>query len=148
VNRRAFITLLGGTVAWPFPARAQQPGGMRRVSLLINLSESDLEAVRLVTAFREALTQSGWVDGRNLRIDYRWAGGDVGCIRAFAKELVELSPDIFVGYGTPVVTALQQESRSISIVFLSVTDPVGQRLVASLAHPGGGMSEVLCKTFL
>ena len=79
----------------------------------------------------------GWADGRNLRIDYRWAGGDVGRIRTFAKELVDLSPDIIVGYGTPVVVALQQETRSIPIVFLSVTDPVGQRLVTSLAHPGG-----------
>jgi hypothetical protein len=76
----------------------------------------------------------GLIDGRNLRIDYRWAGGDVGHIRAFAKELVELSPDLIVGYATPSVVALQQETRSIPIVFLSVTDPVGQGLVASLAH--------------
>ena len=82
----------------------------------------------------------GWVDGRNLRTDYRWASGDVGRIRAFAKELVELSPDIIVGYATPLVLALQQETRSVPIVFLSVTDPVGQGLVASLAHPGGNIT--------
>jgi len=82
----------------------------------------------------------GWVDGRNLRIDYRWAAGDVGRIKAFARELVELSPDIIVGYGTPTVVALQQETRSIHIVFLSVTDPVGQGLVASLARPGGNVT--------
>jgi putative ABC transport system substrate-binding protein len=79
-------------------------------------------------------------DGSNLRIDYRWAGGDVGRIRAFAKQLVELSPDIIVGYATPSVLALQQETRSIPIIFLSVTDPVGQGLVANLAHPGGNIT--------
>jgi putative ABC transport system substrate-binding protein len=103
----------------------------------MNLSENDLEAQRLVTAFQEGLTQLGWTVGRNLRINFRWAGGDVSRIKAFAKELVELSPDILVGYATPSVVALQQETRSIPIVFLSVTDPVGQGLVSSLAHPGG-----------
>src|ERR1700757_987189 len=140
MRRRQFITLLGSAAAWPLAARAQQAAGIRRVGMLINLSETDLEAQRLVTAFREGLTQLGWVDGRNLRIDYRWAAGDVGRIRAFAKELVELSPDIIVGYATPSVVALQQETRSVPIVFLSVTDPVGQGLVASLAHPGGNIT--------
>jgi putative ABC transport system substrate-binding protein len=141
MRRREFIAIVGGAaVAWPVVARAQQPERMRRIGVLMNLSENDLEAQRLVTAFREGLAQLGWADGRNLRIDYRWAGGDVGRIRAFAKELVKLSPDIIVGYGTPVVVALQQETRSIPIVFLSVTDPVGQGLVASLAHPGGNIT--------
>jgi len=121
-------------------ARAQQPTGTPRLGMLLNLSENDVEAQRLVRAFREALAQLGWADGRNLRIDYRWAGGDVDRIRTFAKELVELSPDIMVGYATPSVAALQQETRSIPIVFLSVTDPVGQGLVASLAHPGGNIT--------
>jgi ABC-type uncharacterized transport system substrate-binding protein len=140
VKRRTFITLLGGAAAWPLAARAQQPAGTQRVGMLINLSETDLEAQRLVKAFREGLIQLGWVDGRNLRIDYRWAAGEVGRIEAFARELVELSPDVIVGYGTPTVLALQQETRSIPIVFLSVTDPVGQGLVASLAHPGGNVT--------
>ena len=140
MRRRQFITLLGSAAAWPLAARAQQAAGIRRVGMLINLSETDLEAQRLVTAFREGLTQLGWVDGRNLRIDYRWAAGDVGRIKAFARELVELSPEIIVGYGTPTVVALQQETRFIPIVFLSVTDPVGQGLVASLAHPGGNVT--------
>jgi ABC transporter substrate binding protein len=132
VRRREFIAVLGGTAAWPFVARAQQPTGIRRLGVLLNLSESDVEAQRLVKAFRERLAQLGWVDDRNLQIDYRWAGGDVGRIRTFAKELVELSPDIMIGYATPSVAALQHETRSIPIVFLSVTDPVGQGLVASL----------------
>src|SRR5262245_19442216 len=140
-DRREFITLLGCAVAtWPLGARAQQAGRPRRIGVLINLSESDLEAKRLTTAFQEGLAQLAWTDGRNVRIDFRWAGGDVGRIRTFAKELVELSPDIVVGYGTPVVVALQQQTRSIPIVFLSVTDPVGQGLVASLAHPGGNIT--------
>jgi putative ABC transport system substrate-binding protein len=140
MRRREFITLFGGAVSWPFAARAQQPTGSRRLGVLINLSENDLEAQRLIAAFRERLAQLGWVDGRNLRIDYRWASGDVDRIRAFAKELVALLPDIIVGYATPSVVALQHETGSIPIVFLSVTDPLGQGLVASLAHPGGNIT--------
>src|SRR5262249_24486033 len=100
---------------------------------------NDVEAERLIKAFRDGLAQLGWTDGRNLRIDYRWAGGDVGRITTFAKELVELLPDVMVGYATPSVAALQQRTRPIPIVFLSVTDPVGQGLIASLAHPGGNI---------
>ena len=140
MKRRAFIALLGAATAWPLAARAQQAARVRRVSVLMNFSEDDLEAQRLLMTFREGLAQLGWADGRNLRIDYRWAGGDIGQIRTFAKELVELSPDIIVGYGTPVIVALKQETRSIPIVFLSITDPVGQGLVASLAHPGGNVT--------
>jgi len=141
MRRREFITLLGGAaVAWPLGARAQQPDRVRRIGLLMNLSENDLEAQRLLTTLREGLAQLGWADGRNLRTDYRWARGDIGRIRTFANELVELSPDIIVGYGAPVVVALQQETRSIPILFLSVTDPLGQGLVASLAHPGGNIT--------
>lgn len=141
MRRREFISLIGGAaIAYPLAARAQQPARIRRVGMLMNLSESDVEAQRLITAFREGLTQLGWVDGRNLRMDYRWAGGDIGRIRAFAKELVELSPDIIVAYATPSVVALQQQTKSVPIVFLSVTDPVGQGLVSSLAHPGGNIT--------
>src|ERR1700751_642010 len=141
IRRRELIVTLGSAAAvWPLMARAQQPTGMRRLGMLLNLSESDVEAQRLLKAFREGLAQLGWADGRDLRIDYRWAGGDVGQIKTFAKELAELSADIMVGYATPSVAALQQETRSIPIVFLSVTDPVGQGLVASLAHPGGNIT--------
>ena len=99
LKRREFIAALGVAVAArPLAARAQQPTGIRRLGVLLNLSENDVEAQRLVKAFREKLAQLGWADGRNFRIDYRWAGGDVGRIRSFAKELIELSPDIMVGY--------------------------------------------------
>jgi putative tryptophan/tyrosine transport system substrate-binding protein len=141
MRRREFIKVLAGSAAaWPLAARAQQPVGMRRVGVLINLSENDLEAQRLITAFQERLAQLGWIDGRNLRIDYRWGSGDVDRVRALAKELVGLSPDVIVGYATPSVLALQRETGSIPIVFLSVTDPVGQGLVTSLAHPGGNIT--------
>jgi ABC-type uncharacterized transport system substrate-binding protein len=141
MRRRELIIVLGGTaVAVPFAVRAQQPAGVRRLGVLLNLSENDPEAQRLITVFREQLAQLGWADGRNLRIDYRWSGGDVGRVRAFAKELVELSPDIVVAYATPAVLALQQETHAIPIVFLAVTDPVGQGIVASLAHPGGNIT--------
>jgi putative tryptophan/tyrosine transport system substrate-binding protein len=141
MRRRDFIARIAGlATAWPLVARAQQPAGIRRIGALMNLSENDPEAQRLVSAFRDELAKLGWADGRNLRIDYRWAGGDIGRITAFARELVELSPDIIVGYATPSVVALQQETRSIPIVFLSVTDPVGQGLVASLAHPGSNIT--------
>jgi putative ABC transport system substrate-binding protein len=115
MKRRAFISLLGGAAAWPLAASAQQPTGIRRLGMLLNLSENDVEAERLIKAFRDGLAQLGWTDGRNLRIE---AGGDVGRIRTFAKELVELSPDVMVGYATPSVAALRQETRSIPIVFL------------------------------
>jgi putative tryptophan/tyrosine transport system substrate-binding protein len=101
MGRREFVALLGGAAAWPLAARAQQSERMRRVGVLMNLSEDDLEAQRLVTAFREGLAQLGWVDGRNLRMDYRWGSGDIGRIRAFAKELVDLSPDVIIGYVLP-----------------------------------------------
>jgi len=138
MRRRDFIAGVAGfSAAWSPAVRAQQGEPVRRIGVLLNLSENDREAQRLVAAFQDGLAQLGWADGRNLRLVYRWAGGDVGRIRSFAKELVELSPDVVVGYATPSVVALQQETRSIPIVFLSVTDPVGQGLVASLAHPGG-----------
>ena len=141
LRRRDLIRLCGGAmVAVPVTARAEQPAGMRRVGVLLNLSETDPEAQRLVRAFREELVRLGWSDGRNLRIDYRWTGGDVDRARAFAKELVELSPDIIVGYATPSVVALHQQTTSIPIVFLAVTDPVGQGIVASLAHPGSNIT--------
>jgi putative ABC transport system substrate-binding protein len=141
LKRRDVIAMLGGAaVAVPVAARTQQPTGVRRLGALLNLSENDLEAQRLVTAFREELAQLGWADGRNLRVDYRWTGGEIDRAAAFAKELVELSPDVIVGYATPSVLALQQRTNSIPIVFLSVTDPVGQGIVASLAHPGSNIT--------
>ena len=141
MKRRDLLALLSiACFLLPLPVRAQQSAQIRRLGVLLNLSENDLEAQRLVTAFREELTRLGWADGRNLRVDYRWTAGDVDRARAFAKELVELSPDIIVGYGTPSVVALQRETHSIPIVFVLVADPVSQGIVASLAHPGGNVT--------
>jgi putative ABC transport system substrate-binding protein len=140
MRRREFITLIGGAAAWPLAARAQQPSRIRRVGVLIPYAESDAEAQTQVTAFREALDQFGWHDGNNLRVDYRWTGGDVGRIRTFAKELIALQPDVILGRSTAVTRVLLQETRTIPIVFVVVSDPVGDGLVDSMARPGGNVT--------
>ena len=140
IARRKFIAALSGAAfAWPLAARAQGER-MRRIGVLMNAAENDPDARSGVEVFRRGLHELGWSEGRNLQIDYRWGGGDVGRIKIFAKELVDLSPDVIVGHTTPSVVALRQETRSIPIVFLTVTDPVGQGFVASLAHPGGNIT--------
>ncbi len=140
MKRREFITLLGGAAAWPLAARAQQADGMRRIGVLIPFAESDTEAQSQVRAFQEAFQKLGWQEGRNIRIDYRWTGGDVDRIRTSAKELVELHPDVILGRSTPVIAALLKESRTIPIVFVVVSDPVGEGFVANMAKPGGSVT--------
>jgi ABC-type uncharacterized transport system substrate-binding protein len=136
VRRREFITLLGGAATWPLVARAQQPGGMRRIGVLAYWAADDAEGRARLVAFMQALQQLGWSDGRNLRIDIRWATADD--IRRHAAELVALAPDVLVAAtGTPTVAALLQATRSVPIVFVNVIDPVGAGFVASLAQPGG-----------
>ena len=138
MKRRQFITLLGSAgVAWPLAARAQQPERMRRIGVLMNLAADDPEALARVTAFRQGLQQLGWTDGHNVRIEYRWAAGDADRIRTYAAELVALAPNVILASGSPSVGALQQATRTVPIVFVNVTDPVGGGLVASLARPGG-----------
>src|SRR6516165_5108008 len=133
MKRREFIALLAGAAAaWPPAARAQQTGGLRRIGVLMGWAESDAEAQSDLAAFVQELRQLGWVDGGNVRIDYRWANGDVSRIRTFAKELVELRPDLILANTTPVTVALQRETRTIPIVFVIVSDPVGAGLVTSL----------------
>ena len=140
IARRKFIAALSGTAfAWPLAARAQGER-MRRIGVLMTAAEDDPDARSGVAVFRQGLHELGWSEGRNLQIDYRWGGGDVGRIKVFAKELIDLSPDVIVGHTTPSVVALRQETRSIPIVFLTVTDPVGQGFIASLAHPGGNIT--------
>jgi putative ABC transport system substrate-binding protein len=138
LKRRDFITLLGGTaVAWPFAVRAQQPDRPRRVGVLTPVGENDQEGRSRVAAFRAGLRDLGWTEGGNLHVDYRWAAGDAGRIRAYATELVRLKPDVILANSTPVVAALRGETRSIPIVFSGVSDPIGIGLVESLARPGG-----------
>lgn len=138
MQRRDFITLLGGAVAiYPLAARAQQPERVRRIGLLTGYAESDPEGRSPVAAFRQSLRQLGWIEGRNIRIDYRWAAGKVDRIQNFAKELVDLQPDVVLAVTSPSVISLLRETRTVPIIFVQVSDPVGQGFVASLARPGG-----------
>ena len=144
MTRREFIRLLGGAaVVWPLAARAQKPGGVRRIGVLLSVAESDPEGKAQLSGFTLGLAELGWIDGRNLRMEVRWGGGDVDQIRTFAKELVALQPDLIVAQGTPVTAALQRETRTIPIVFVVVTDPVGDGFVAGLSHPGGNITGFL-----
>jgi putative ABC transport system substrate-binding protein len=140
VKRRQFITLLGGAVVWPLAARAQQPQQMRRIGVLMGWNERDQEAQSNLAAFVQELRQLGWTDGRNMRIDYRWSNGDVNRMQVFAKELADLEPDAILAHTTPVTAALQQETRTIPIVFVIVSDPVGEGFVAGLPRPGGNIT--------
>jgi putative ABC transport system substrate-binding protein len=140
VRRRDFITLLGGAAAaaWPLAARAQQRARVRRIGALIALGKSTAEARSWVTAFEGGLQALGWIDGRNARIDWRWADGEFDLMQTFAKELVALQDDVILaGGGAPALKALLQQTRTIPIVFTVVSDPVGLGFVESLARPGG-----------
>jgi putative ABC transport system substrate-binding protein len=144
MRRREFITLLSGAaVAWPLVARAEQPGNVRRLGVLMSAQENDPEGKAQLSGFTQALAGLGWVDGRNLRMEVRWGGGDVNRARTYAKELVALQPDVILAQGTPVTAALQRETRTIPIVFVVVTDPVGDGFVAGLPHPGGNITGFL-----
>jgi putative tryptophan/tyrosine transport system substrate-binding protein len=142
VKRRAFITLLGGAAAtWPLAARAQQPDRMRRIGVLMGYAENDSEAQAWVAAFREGLQKLGWTEGRNTKIDTRWATpGDAEAMQRFAKELVALQPDLILSHTTPTTTALLQQTRTIPIIFANVGDPVGSGFVASFPRPGGNVT--------
>jgi ABC-type uncharacterized transport system substrate-binding protein len=142
MRRREFITLLGGAAAtwWPLTAEAQQPDQLRRIGVLMNRVADNPEGQAAVAAFQQALQQLGWSDGRNIRIDMRWGVNDVDRDRRDAAELVALAPDVILASGTPSVAALQHASRSLPIVFVGVTDPVGAGLVDTLARPGGNVT--------
>ena len=142
MRRRQFIALGGAAAAWrlaamPLAARAQQSGRMRRVGVFMPLRADDPEAQARNAAFLQGLSELGWTVGRNVRLEYRWGAGDTERYRAYAAELVALAPDVVLALGTSTVSALQRASRTVPIVFVNVTDPVGGSLVASLARPGG-----------
>ena len=138
MNRRAFITLLGGAVAvWPRAARAQQSERVRRIGVLMHLAADDPEGSRRLTVLVQGLQQLGWTEGRNARLEIRWAAGQADRIRKYAEELVALAPEVIVAPTSPVVGALQQATRAVPIVFVHVVDPVGAGYVASLARPSG-----------
>ena len=140
MKRREFIALVGGAAAWPLAARAQQPERMRRVGVLMSLPQNDPGGQAEVAAFYQGLAALGWVEGRNIRIEFRWPGGDVERARAFAKELVGLNPDVLVGRSTPTTAALKRETDSIPIVFVNVAEPVGSGFVENLVRPGGNIT--------
>jgi putative ABC transport system substrate-binding protein len=137
LKRRNFITLLGGAAAaWPLTARAQQPERMRRIGVLMGVAD-DAEGQARVKALEQGLQELGWIEGRNVRIDYRWTGGDATRIRTYAAELVKLSPDVIVAHTPPVIAAMRQASNSIPIVFAGVIDPEAHGFIDNLARPGG-----------
>ena len=141
MKRREFITLLGGAaVAWPLAALAQQTDKVRRVGVLMGYGEADPEAKALLSEFTQGLSELGWTDGRNLRMDVRWAPGRTDLMHTFAKELVNLQPDVILADSTPVTAALKRETLTIPIVFAAVADPVGSGFVASLPRPGGNIT--------
>ena len=141
MRRREFITLLcGAATTWPLAALAQQPERVRRIGVLMGYAEGDRAAQSWLSAFRGALTKLGWTEGRNLRIELRWSADDPDRMRTLAKELVDLRPDAILGATTPVVAALARETRTISIVFTGVSDPIGSGFAANLAHPGGNIT--------
>ena len=141
MRRREFITILGGAAAvWSVGALAQQPEQLRRIGVLMQIGERDAESKIQVAAFLQSLKDLGWIVGRNMRIDTRWGGGDDDLIRKYAAELVGLAPDVVLAPGGTVVGALQKASRTVPIVFVNVTDPIGRGYVDSLSHPGRNAS--------
>jgi putative ABC transport system substrate-binding protein len=136
-RRREFIFTLGGAAAaWPLAGRAQQGERVRRIGVLTPLVEADPETQMRIAAFRQGLEKLGWVDGRNIRIDYRWGGGNAERICHYAADLIALGPDVVLAHGSPVVAAFQQATRTVPIVFANVIDPVSAGFIDSLPRPG------------
>jgi putative ABC transport system substrate-binding protein len=141
MRRREFITLLGGAAAaWPLAARAQQPERMRQIGVLMSYVESDSEAQQQTKVFSQSLQEFGWIDGLNIRLEYRWSDPTSDQLKIHAAELVRLNPEVLLAGATPAVIALKNKTRSIPIIFANVADPVGQGFVASLARPGGNIT--------
>ena len=139
IQRRDFITLLGGAAAWPLAARAQQGERMRRIGALMNVTSDDPESSLRVAAFSQGLQELGWSVGRNVRIDWRWAGADRERARTYAAEWVALAPEVVLTAGLGVRPMLQA-TRTVPIVFAGLNDPVGAGVVRSLARPGGNIT--------
>ena len=141
MRRREFVILLGGgaAAAWPLAARAQQSNRLRVVGVLLAMAPDDPEAQLRIKAFEAGLRELGWTEGRNLRLEYRWAGGDAALLRKQATELVGLAPDLILATSTPVLAALRQE-KTLPLVFVQVTDPIGGGFVPNLARPGGSLT--------
>jgi putative tryptophan/tyrosine transport system substrate-binding protein len=142
VRRREFITLLGGSATWPLAARAQQRERMRRIGVLVGLAENDPEMKERLAGFRQGLEKLGWLEGGNVRIDYRFAPAGAQA-QLLARELVALRPDVLLAQSTPATAALKPETSTIPIVFAGVADPIGSGFVASLSRPNGNLTGLL-----
>jgi putative tryptophan/tyrosine transport system substrate-binding protein len=141
MRRRDFITLLAGAAAaWPVTARPQQGERVRRIGVLMSLPENDPESSVRIAALQQELQNQGWIEGRNVRFDYRFTSGDPVSMRTYAAELVKVAPDVIVGSSAAVVVALRQETGTVPIVFVLVPDPVASGLVESIARPGGNLT--------
>jgi putative tryptophan/tyrosine transport system substrate-binding protein len=140
MRRREFISLLGSAAGWPFAASAQQPDPVRRIGVLMQVGNADVEAQARIKVFQERLQQLGWFEGRNIRFVYRWTDGKDDLARQFANELADLGLNVIVGQGTISARALQKATTTIPVVFVQVTNPVGAGFVTSLAHPGGNIT--------
>jgi putative ABC transport system substrate-binding protein len=144
IARRKFIAALGGTAfAWPLAAHAEQHEHVRRIAMLSGLAANDPESQARVAAFEQGLKELGWIEGRNLHIEFRWGSGNAAEMQMFAKELVELKPELIVGVTTPAVTALVEETKTIPIVFASIVDPLGRGFISDMARPGGNVTGIL-----
>src|SRR6516164_640749 len=140
MRRREFITLLGGTAAWPLAARAQQRERMRRIGVLMSTTADDPEGQARIAAFHQGLQELGWTVGRNARVDVRWGAFDADSSRHYATELVALAPEVIVATASAAMGALQQMRTGVPIVFVSIIDPVGAGFVERLARPGGNVT--------
>jgi putative tryptophan/tyrosine transport system substrate-binding protein len=139
MRRRKFVAGLGSAAAWPLVVRAQQGEHVRRVGILMLYDADDPAGLTRIEAFRSRLQQAGWTEGRNVRIDVRWASGDLAAHRPYAAELVALAPDVIVAHGG-TLSALQEATRTVPIVFVLLLDPIGAGFIASLARPGGNIT--------
>jgi putative tryptophan/tyrosine transport system substrate-binding protein len=140
MNRRQFIFLVGGAAAWRSAAYAEQPRRVPKIGILMGVAEGDPEGEARIAAFRQGLAGLGWVDDRNVRMEFRWAAGNVDRHRTSAAELVAMEPDVLLGNGTPALTALRDATRAIPIVFVVVNDPVGQGFITNPGRPGGNIT--------
>lgn len=144
MRRREFIKLLGGVAAtWPLSAGPGYGDRPRRIGVLSSLAETDLEGKSWDATFRKRLDELGWVDGRNVHIDYRWGAGSVERLQLFAKELIRLNPEVVLTVATPATAAMQRETHTIPIVFAPVSDPIGSGFVVSLSNPSGNITGFL-----
>jgi putative ABC transport system substrate-binding protein len=140
MRRRDFISLLGGAATWPLAARAQQAERVRRIGVLVAAREDDATVQRRVDLLRQGMRELGWTEGRNIKVDYRWVGGDAARAKNNAAELVSQKPDVIIANSTLSLAAVRNETSTIPIVFVVVGDPIGQGFVSSFAHPGGNIT--------